>query len=87
MPWPRERPSQVTKKGGDTWFFLTSDYAFGHSLQENATYFVEESGGKVIGSVRFPFGSSDFSSFLLQAQAAKAKSSAWRCPARTSSLP
>ena len=65
--------SQVTKKGGDTWFFLTSDYAFGHSLQENATHFVEESGGKVLGSVRFPFGSSDFSSFLLQAQASKAK--------------
>jgi branched-chain amino acid transport system substrate-binding protein len=65
--------SQVTKKGGDTWFFLTSDYAFGHSLQENATHFVEESGGKVTGSVRFPFGSSDFSSFLLQAQASKAK--------------
>jgi branched-chain amino acid transport system substrate-binding protein len=65
--------SQVTKKGGDTWFFLTSDYAFGHSLQANATHFVEESGGKVLGSVRFPFGSSDFSSFLLQAQASKAK--------------
>jgi branched-chain amino acid transport system substrate-binding protein len=65
--------SQVTKKGGGTWFFLTSDYAFGHSLQENATHFVEESGGKVLGSVRFPFGSSDFSSFLLQAQASKAK--------------
>jgi branched-chain amino acid transport system substrate-binding protein len=65
--------SQVTKKGGDTWFFLTSDYAFGHSLQENTTHFVEESGGKVVGSVRFPFGSSDFSSFLLQAQASKAK--------------
>jgi branched-chain amino acid transport system substrate-binding protein len=63
----------VTKKGGDTWFFLTSDYAFGHSLQGNATHFVEESGGKVLGSVRFPFGSSDFSSFLLQAQASKAK--------------
>jgi len=65
--------SQVTKKGGDTWFLLTSDYAFGHSLQENTTHFVEESGGKVVGSVRFPFGSSDFSSFLLQAQASKAK--------------
>jgi branched-chain amino acid transport system substrate-binding protein len=69
----RGTASQVTRKGGDTWFFLTSDYAFGHSLQENATHFVEESGGKVTGSVRFPFGSSDFSSFLLQAQASKAK--------------
>jgi branched-chain amino acid transport system substrate-binding protein len=65
--------SQVTKQGGDSWFFLTSDYAFGHSLQKDASHFVEESGGKVIGSVRFPFGSPDFSSYLLQAQASKAK--------------
>ena len=65
--------SQVTKQGGNSWFFLTSDYAFGHSLQKDASRFVEESGGKVIGSVRFPFGSPDFSSFLLQAQAYKAK--------------
>ncbi len=65
--------TQITKQGEDSWFFLTSDYAFGHSLQQNATHFVEESGGKVVGSVRFPFGSSDFSSFLLQAQASKAK--------------
>lgn len=65
--------SQVTKQGGNSWFFLTSDYAFGHSLQKDASHFVEESGGKVIGSVRFPFGSPDFSSFLLQAQASKAK--------------
>ena len=65
--------SQVTKQGGDSWFFLTSDYAFGHSLQKDASHFVEESGGKVIGSVRFPFGSPDFSTYLLQAQASKAK--------------
>lgn len=65
--------SQVTKQGGDSWYFLTSDYAFGHSLQRDASYFVTESGGKVLGSVRFPFGSPDFSSFLLQAQASKAK--------------
>ncbi|CAN5381068.1 ABC transporter substrate-binding protein [soil metagenome] len=65
--------SQVTKQGGDSWYFLTSDYAFGHSLQRDASRFVEASGGKVIGSVRFPFGSPDFSSFLLQAQASKAK--------------
>lgn len=65
--------SQVTKQGGNSWFFLTSDYAFGHSLQKDAGHFVEESGGKVLGSVRFPFGSPDFSSFLLQAQASKAK--------------
>lgn len=65
--------SQVTKQGGNSWFFLTSDYAFGHSLQKDASRFVEESGGKVLGSVRFPFGSPDFSSFLLQAQASKAQ--------------
>lgn len=65
--------SQVTKQGGDSWFFLTSDYAFGHSLQNDASRFVQASGGKVIGSVRFPFGSPDFASFLLQAQGSKAK--------------
>ena len=65
--------SQVTKQGGDSWYFLTSDYAFGHSLQRDASRFAEASGGKVLGSVRFPFGSPDFSSFLLQAQASKAK--------------
>nr|WP_184090071.1 ABC transporter substrate-binding protein [Afipia massiliensis] len=65
--------SQVTKQGGDSWYFLTSDYAFGHSLQRDASHFVTETGGKVLGSVRFPFGSPDFSSFLLQAQASKAK--------------
>lgn len=65
--------SQVTKQGGTSWFFLTSDYAFGHSLQDDATRFVEANGGRAVGSVRFPFGSQDFSSFLLQAQSSKAK--------------
>lgn len=65
--------SQITRQGGDSWFFLTSDYAFGHSLQKDASHFVEEGGGKVLGSVRFPFGSADLSSFILQAQASKAK--------------
>jgi branched-chain amino acid transport system substrate-binding protein len=65
--------SQMTKQGEDTWFFLTSDYAFGHSLQSDASQFVEANGGKVVGSVRFPFGTPDFSSFVLQAQASKAK--------------
>lgn len=65
--------SQLTKQGDNTWFFLTSDYAFGHSLQRDASHFVEENGGKVLGSIRFPFGSSDFSSYLLQAQASKAR--------------
>jgi branched-chain amino acid transport system substrate-binding protein len=65
--------SQIAKLGGTTWFFLTTDYAFGHSLQKDVTHFLEQSGGKVLGGVRFPFGVSDFSSFLLQAQASKAK--------------
>jgi len=65
--------SQMTKQGEDSWFFLTSDYAFGHSLQNDASHFAEANGGKVVGSVRFPFGTPDFSSFVLQAQASKAK--------------
>jgi branched-chain amino acid transport system substrate-binding protein len=65
--------SQMTKQGENSWFFLTSDYAFGHSLQNDASHFVEANGGKVWGSVRFPFGTPDFSSFVLQAQASKAK--------------
>lgn len=63
----------VIETGGDTWFFLTSDYAFGHNLEEAASAAVKEYGGKVVGSVRHPLGSSDFSSFILQAQASKAK--------------
>jgi branched-chain amino acid transport system substrate-binding protein len=58
---------------GDTWFFVTVDYSFGHSLEADTTKFVKEAGGKVVGSVRHPFPTSDFSSFLLQAQASKAK--------------
>ena len=65
--------SEVTKQGGNTWYILASDYAFGHSLQRDATHFVEQSGGKVVGSLRFPFATPDFSSFLLQAQASQAK--------------
>ena len=64
---------QMTKQGGDSWFFITSDYAFGHSLQRDATAFLEQAGGKVLGSVRFSFGSPDFSSYLLQAQTSNAK--------------
>lgn len=58
---------------GDTWFFVTVDYSFGHSLEADATKFVKEAGGNVVGSVRHPLLTSDFSSFLLQAQASKAK--------------
>src|ERR1700739_2818301 len=63
----------LVKAGGDSWFFLTADYAFGYSLEKDTTDIVTASGGKVLGSVRVPLNSSDFSSFLLQAQSSKAK--------------
>jgi branched-chain amino acid transport system substrate-binding protein len=63
----------VTERGGKTWFFLTADYAFGHSLEQDAGKVVQANGGQVVGSVRFPFNSPDLTSFVLQAQASKAK--------------
>jgi branched-chain amino acid transport system substrate-binding protein len=63
----------IVKTGGTTWFFLTADYAFGHALERDTEAAVVKAGGKVLGKVRHPFPSSDFSSFLLQAQASKAK--------------
>jgi branched-chain amino acid transport system substrate-binding protein len=63
----------IVKQGGDTWFFLTADYAFGHSLENDTSNVVKANGGKVLGAVRHPLNASDFSSFLLQAQASKAK--------------
>ncbi len=63
----------IVKTGGTTWFFLTADYAFGHALERDTEAAVIKAGGKVLGKVRHPFPSSDFSSFLLQAQASKAK--------------
>ncbi|MEP9365941.1 ABC transporter substrate-binding protein [Xanthobacter sp. VNH20] len=63
----------VTKNGGDTWFFLTADYAFGQALERDTSEVVKANGGKVVGSVRVPINNSDFSSFLLQAQGSKAK--------------
>jgi branched-chain amino acid transport system substrate-binding protein len=63
----------LVKAGGDTWFFMTADYAFGYALEKDTTEIVEANGGKVLGSVRIPLNSSDFSSFLLQAQSSKAK--------------
>jgi branched-chain amino acid transport system substrate-binding protein len=63
----------LVKTGGDSWFFLTADYAFGHNLQRDVTKFVDEAGGKVLGGVRHPLNTADFSSFLLQAQASKSK--------------
>ena len=61
------------KTGGDTWFFLTADYAFGHALERDTAAVVVKNGGKVVGKVRHPFPATDFSSFLLQAQTSKAK--------------
>ncbi|MEO6983769.1 MAG: ABC transporter substrate-binding protein [Paralcaligenes sp.] len=69
----RGTATPMVKQGGNTWYFLTADYAFGHSLQRDATKVVEAAGGKVVGSVNVPLGATDFSSFLLQAQASKAK--------------
>ena len=63
----------IVKTGGDTWFFLTADYAFGHALERDTAAVVEKNGGKVVGKVRHPFPGQDFSSFLLQAQTSKAK--------------
>ncbi len=63
----------MVKAGGDSWFFLTADYAFGHALERDATAIITKAGGKVVGSVKTPFPGTDFSSFLLQAQASKAK--------------
>jgi len=65
--------SAIVKTGGDTWFFLTSDYAFGHALERDTEAVVLKTGGKVLGKVRHPLNTQDFSSFLLQAQASKAK--------------
>ncbi|MEN9886551.1 MAG: hypothetical protein RL758_1129 [Pseudomonadota bacterium] len=63
----------IAKTGGDTWFFLTADYAFGHALERDTEAAVIKAGGRTVGKVRTPFPSQDFSSFLLQAQASKAK--------------
>ena len=63
----------LVKTGGDTWFFLTADYAFGHALERDTEAVVTANGGKILGKVRHPFPGQDFSSFLLQAQASKAK--------------
>jgi branched-chain amino acid transport system substrate-binding protein len=63
----------LTKAGGDSWFFLTADYAFGHALERDTSNVVTANGGKVLGDVNHPLNTSDFSSFLLQAQSSKAK--------------
>ncbi|MBY0431206.1 MAG: ABC transporter substrate-binding protein [Rhodospirillales bacterium] len=63
----------LVQQGGNTWFFLTADYAFGHALENDTSNAVKAAGGKVLGSVRHPFPNNDFSSFLLQAQASGSK--------------
>ena len=63
----------IIKQGGDTWYFITVDFAFGHGLEKNTTEVINASGGKVIGSVRHPLNASDMSSFLLQAKSSGAK--------------
>jgi branched-chain amino acid transport system substrate-binding protein len=63
----------MVKTGGDSWYFLTADYAFGHALERDTMAAVEKAGGKVLGKVRHPLNTNDFSSFLLQAQSSKAK--------------
>src|SRR5262245_22909595 len=63
----------IVKTGGDSWFFLTADYAFGHALERDTAAVVEANGGKVLGEVRHPLNTADFSSFLLQAQSSGAK--------------
>ncbi|HEX9324796.1 MAG TPA: ABC transporter substrate-binding protein [Xanthobacteraceae bacterium] len=63
----------LVKTGGDSWFFLTADYAFGHALERDTAATVEASGGKVLGKIRHPLNTSDFSSYLLQAQSSKSK--------------
>jgi branched-chain amino acid transport system substrate-binding protein len=65
--------SAVVKSGGDSWYFLTADYAFGHALERDTSEVVKAAGGKIVGAVRFPLNTQDFSSFLLQAQSSKAK--------------
>jgi branched-chain amino acid transport system substrate-binding protein len=65
--------SAIVKSGGNTWFFITADYAFGHALERDTEQVVLKNGGKVLGKVRHPLNAQDFSSFLLQAQSSKAK--------------
>ena len=69
----RVTASQLVRQGGDSWFFIRADYAFGRALQDDATPFIERSGGRVVGSIAMPFPSTDFASALLRAQASGAK--------------
>ncbi|MGU3492986.1 ABC transporter substrate-binding protein [Xanthobacteraceae bacterium A53D] len=70
----------MVKDGGDTWYYVTTDYAFGHDMEKQSSAAVGKAGGKVLGSVRYPLGTLDYSSFLLQAQSSKAKVVALAAP-------
>src|SRR3546814_16013212 len=69
----RSTGSAIVEEGGKSWFFLTADYAFGHSLERDTTDVIKDAGGEVVGAVRVPLGTADFSSFLVQAQSSGAK--------------
>ncbi len=70
----RSTGGAMARAGGDSWFFITADYAFGHALQRDTSRFVEQAGGRVLGSARYPFpNTTDFSAFMIQAQASRAK--------------
>src|SRR5690606_1462352 len=65
-------PTAIVQEGGKTWYILTADYAFGHAMEADVTRVVEANGGEIVGSIRHPFPTPDFSSFILQAQASGA---------------
>jgi len=73
--------SAVVKSGGKSWFFLTADYAFGYALSATSAQVVKKAGGTVVGTVRAPINTQDFSSFLLQARPRRRRSSGWPMPA------
>ena len=73
----------LTKSGGKTWFFITADYAFGYALERDTSAAVEAAGGKMLGAVRAPLGTADFSSYLVQASHPARRSSASPMPAPT----
>jgi len=73
----------VVKTGGDTWFFITADYAFGHALERDVEAVVLKNGGKVLGKVRHPLNTQDFSSFSSRPRPRRPRSSAWPTPAAT----
>ncbi|MBP1039287.1 ABC transporter substrate-binding protein, partial [Serratia fonticola] len=65
--------SAIVKQGGDSWYFITADYLFGHSIERDTGDVIRKAGGKIVGSSKHPLNTADFSSFLLQAQSSKAK--------------